>query len=184
MEMCNYLQLMLYAFVSLFKSRRRLEAEIVVLRHQVMVLKRRHRDRIKLNRLDRVILAWLSRCVPAVRDTISIVKPETLLRWHHKAFRAFWRWKSGLQGGRPLVNQELRYLIQRMAKENPMWGAPRIHGELLKLGFTVAQSTMSKYLRRYPRQRGQTWKTFIENHKDAMAAIDLFVVPTVRQSAD
>ena len=115
--------------------------------------------------------------MPAVRDSIIIVKPETLLRWHRKGFGTFWRWKSGPQGGRPLVNQELRSLIQRMAKENPLWGAPRIHGELLKLGFEVAQSTVSKYLRRYPRPRGQTWKTFIENHKDAMAVIDLFVVP-------
>jgi transposase InsO family protein len=177
--MINYLSLMLFIFVSLFKSRRRLAAEIVVLRHQVLVLKRKHRGRIKLNELDRVVLSWLSRAVPTVRSAIVIVKPETLLSWHRKGFRAFWRWKSAAAVGRPSVNQELKCLIHLMAQENPLWGAPRIHGELLKLGFRIAQSTVSKCLLRQPRPRGQTWKTFIENHKDAIAAIDLFIVPTI-----
>lgn len=115
---------------------------------------------------------------PVVGDAIFIVKPETLVRWHRLGFRAFWRWKSGSVGGGPSVSQELRDLILRMATENPLWGAPRIHGELLKLGFKLAQSTVTNYLRRHPRSRGQTWKTFIENHKDALAAIDLFVAPT------
>ena len=177
--MTNYLRLMLFMFVSLFKSRRRLAAEILVLRHQVLVLKRKHRGRIKLNGLDRAVLTWLSRKAPAIRRAIVIVKPETLVHWHRKGFRAFWRLKSGGSLGRPSVNQELRCLICQMAGENPLWGAPRIHGELLKLGFRVAQSTVSKYLGRHSRPRGQTWKTFIENHKDAMAAVDLFVVPTI-----
>lgn len=150
-----------------------------MLRHQVLVLKRKHRGRIKLNGLDRVILTWLSRAIPAVRSAIVIVQPETLLGWHRKGFRAFWRWKSGATVGRPPVHQELRGLIRRMAFENPLWGAPRIHGELLKLGFRVAQSTVSKYLGQHSRPTGQTWKTFIENHKDAIAAVDLFVVPTI-----
>jgi hypothetical protein len=107
------------------------------------------------------------------------VKPETLVRWHRLGFRAFWRWKSGSVGGRPPVDKELRGLILRMAAENPLWGAPRIHGELLKLGFELAQSTVSNYLRRHPRPRGQTWRTFIDNHKDVLAAADLFVVPTI-----
>jgi len=179
MGMSSYLRLMLFVFVSLFRSQRRLAAEIVVLRHQVLVLKRKHRGRIKLNGLDRVILTWLSRAIPAVRSAIVIVQPETLLGWHRKGFRAFWRWKSGATVGRPPVHQELRGLIRRMAFENPLWGAPRIHGELLKLGFRVAQSTVSKYLGQHSRPTGQTWKTFIENHKDAIAAVDFFVVPTI-----
>ena len=179
MGMSNYFQMLLLGFASVFKSRARITAEIMVLRHRVMVLERRHRGQIKLNRLDRVILAWLSRAVPAVRDAIIIVKPETVLRWHRQGFRAFWHWKSGSRGGRPSVDGDLRRLILRLAAENPLWGAPRIHGELLKLGFEVAQSTVSKYLRQRPWPKGQSWKTFIENHKDAMTAIDLFVVPTI-----
>lgn len=177
--MREYFQILLFVIASVFKSQRRLAAENVALRHQVLVLKRKHRGRIQLRDLDRVVLAWLSRIVPAVIDAIIIVKPETLVRWHRLGFRAFWRWKSGSVGGRPRVNRELRGLVLRMAAENPLWGAPRIHGELLKLGFELAQSTVSNYLRRHPRPREQTWKTFIENHKDVLAAIDLFVVPTI-----
>jgi hypothetical protein len=177
--MSSYLRLMYFVFVSLFRSRRRLASEIVVLRHQVLVLKRKHRGRIKLNGLDRMILTWLSSAIPAVRSAIVIVQPGTLLRWHRKGFRAFWRWKSGTSVERPSVDPEIKGLIHRMAHENPLWGAPRIHGELLKLGLEVAQSTVSKYLRQHSRPSGQTWKTFIENHKDAVAAVDLFVVPTI-----
>jgi transposase InsO family protein len=174
-----YFQILLYVLASVFKSRRRLAAENIALRHQILLLKRKHRGRIKLRGLDRFILGWLSRIVPAVADTIIIVKPETLVRWHRLGFRAFWHWKSRPVGGRPPVGKELRALILRMAAENPLWGAPRIHGELLKLGFELAQSTVSNYLRRNPRPRGQTWKTFIDNHNDAIAATDLFVVPTI-----
>jgi len=177
--MRSYFQILLYILASVFKSPRRLAAENIALRHQILVLKRKHRGRIKLRGLDRIILGWLARIVPAAADAIIIVKPETLVRWHRFGFRAFWRWKSGSVGGRPPVDKELRSLILRMAAENPLWGAPRIHGELLKLGFELAQSTVSNYLRLHPRPRGQTWKTFIENHKDAIAAADLFVVPTI-----
>lgn len=177
--MSAYFKILLYVLTSAFKSQGRLAAENIALRHQLLVLKRKHRGRITLRNLDRVILGWLSRMGPAVADAIVIVKPETLVRWHRAGFQAFWRWKSGSVGGRPSVNQELRDLILRMAAENPLWGAPRIHGELLKLGFELAQSTVSNYLRRHPRPRGQTWKTFIENHKDVLAAADLFVVPTI-----
>ena len=119
------------------------------------MLKRKHRGRIRLRGLDRVILGWLARMGPAVADAIIIVKPETVVRRHRLGFRMFWRWKSGFVGGRPPVNEELRGLILRMAAENPLWGAPRIHGELLRLGlglgfelglglgFELAQSTVS-----------------------------------------
>ena len=177
--MGKYFQILLLVVASALKSRGRLAAENLVLRQQVLVLRRKHRGRVKLCGLDRAILAWLSRIVPAVTDAIVVVKPQTLLRWHRRGFRAFWRWKSGPAGGRPRVSGDVRGLILRIAAENPLWGAPRIHGEMLKLGFELAQATVSNYLRRHPRPRGQTWKTFIENHKDALAAIDLFVVPTI-----
>jgi len=177
--MSDYIQTLFLAILSVFKSQRRLAAENLLLRHQVLVLQRKYHGRLRLTGMDRSILVWLSRMVPAIRDSIIIVKPETLLRWHRLSFRAFWRWKTASAGGRPPIHRELRSLILRMAAENPLWGAPRIHGELLKLGLQIAQSTVSKYLRRHDRPRGQTWKTFIANHKDAMAAVDLFVVPTI-----
>ena len=177
--MREYFHFLLYILTSVFKSPRRLAAENIALRHQILVLMRKHRGRIRLHGLDRVILGWLARMGPAVADAIIIVKPETVVRWHRLGFRAFWRWKAGSFGGRPPVDKELRALILRMAAENPLWGAPRIHGELLKLGLEVAQSTVSNYLRGHPKPRGQSWKTFIDNHKDAIAATDLFVVPTI-----
>ena len=174
-----YFQILLCILASVFKSQGRLAAENIALRHQILVLKRKHRGRIKFRGLDRVILGWLSQMGLAVVDAIIIVKPETLVRWHRLGFRAFWLWKSGSVGGRPPVARELRTLILRMAAENPLWGAPRIHGELLKLGFELSQATVSNYIRRHPRPRGQAWRTFIDNHRDAIAATDLFVVPTI-----
>ena len=121
---------------------------------------------------------------PSVLGSIVVVKPETVLRWHRYDFRCLWRWRSRNPGGRPAMDREIRDLIKIMARDNPLsrdnplWGAPRIHGELLKLGFEVSQSTVSKYLGRCYRSRGQSWRTFINNHKDAIAAVDLFVVPT------
>ena len=108
-----------------------------------------------------------------------IVRPDTILRWHRAGFRAYWRWRSRGQPGRPRVRRELRELIRRMSNENPLWGAPRIHGELLKLGFKVAESTVSKYMIRRGRPPSQSWQTFLRNHADAIAGIDLCVVPTL-----
>jgi len=162
-----------------FKSRRRLEAEILVLRHQLNVLRRCTSRRLHLRWADRVLFIWLYRRCPRLLDVITIVKPETVVRWHRMGFAAYWRWKSRSPGGRPRVGKEVRDLIRRMSFENPLWGAPRIHGELLKLGIEVAQSTVSIYM--VPR-RGrplQTWKTFLRNHVDGIASIDFFVVPTI-----
>ena len=122
----------------------------------------------------------MRRSVPSVLDAIVVVRSETVLRWHRYGFRALWRGKSLNLGGRPVIDRNLKQLIKSMARDNPLWGAPRIHGELLKLGFDVSQSTVSKYLGRCYRPGGQSWKTFIANHKDAIAAVDLFVVPTTR----
>src|SRR5450756_2452244 len=129
-----------------FKSRSRLEAELVVLRHQLNVLRLRAPRRLYLRWADRILFVWLYRRFPRTLDAITIVRPETVVRWHRMGFAAYWRWKSRPLGGRPWVDRQIRDLIRRMSFENPLWGAPKIHGELLKLGIEVAQSTVSKYI--------------------------------------
>ena len=163
----------------LFKSRSRLEAENLFLRHQLSVALRRAPHRLRLRGPDRAFLVWMIRLWPSLIDAVQVVQPETVLRWHRAGFRAFWRWKSRKRAGRPKIDRELRDLIQRMSRENPLWGASRIHGELLMLGFEVAQSTVSKYMSRGGRPPSQSWKTFLRNHAEAIAAIDMCVVPTV-----
>ena len=110
---------------------------------------------------------------------LVIVKPETVIGWHRKGFRLYWTWKSRrCRGGRPPIPRDVRALISRMSRENPLWGAPRIHGELLKLGIEVSEATVSKYLARLPKPPSQTWRTFLGNHTKALASIDFFVLPT------
>ena len=130
----------------MFKSRRRLEAENLFLRHQLNIALRRAPPRLRLRRSDRALLVWITRIWPNLLDLAQVVKPETILRWHRAGFKVFWRWKSRNRAGRPRIDRGLRELIQRMSRENPLWGASRIHGELLMLGFEVAQSTVSKYM--------------------------------------
>jgi transposase InsO family protein len=164
--------------IDFFKSPRRLEAENLFLRHQLSIALRRAPPRLRLRGSDRALMVWLTRLWPSLLGAAHVVQPETILRWHRAGFTAFWRWKSRKPAGRPKIARELRDLIRRMSKENPKWGASRIHGELLMLGFEVAQSTVSKYMA----QGGapsQSWKTFFRNHAHAIAAIDLFVVPTL-----
>jgi hypothetical protein len=152
----------------------------LILRHQVNVLRRRNPKQLKtLTGTDRAVFVCLLRCCPAVASAITIIRPETVLRWHRMGFLIWWRWKSRNRGGRPRVDQELRALIRRMASENPLWGAPRIHGELMKLGFDVAQSTVSKYMPRRYGPSSQSWKTFLRNHADDIASIDFLIVPTI-----
>jgi transposase InsO family protein len=160
----------------LFKSRCRLEAENLLLRHQLTIALRRKPLRLRLRGSDRALLACMTRLWPSLLDAIQVVQAETVLRWHRAGFQAFWRWKS--RAGRPRIDRALRDLIQQMSRENPLWGASRIHGELLKLGFEVAQSTVSKYMAR-PSKPSQGWKTFLRNHAEAIAAIDMCVVPTL-----
>src|SRR3974377_1201145 len=170
----------LAAFVAdLVKSRSRLEAENLLLRHQRNIAVRKAPARLRLRGCDRAILVWLVRLWPNLLGAVQVVKPETVLHWHRAGFRAFWRWKSKNRAGRPKINRDLRDLIQRMSRENPLWGAPRIHGELLMLGIEVAQSTVSKYMIRGCKPPSQSWKTFLRNHAEAIAAIDMCVVPTV-----
>jgi hypothetical protein len=128
------------------KSGRRLEAENVVLRHQLIVLRRKVPGRVRLTNGDRWFLVQLYRLFPSIVQALTIIRPETLLRWHRAGFRGYWRWKSGLRGGRPKIEPDLRALIKKMSMDNPLWGAPRIHGELLKLGFEIAQSSVAKYM--------------------------------------
>ena len=164
--------------VDLFKSRHRLEAENLFLRHQLSVAIRRAPPRLRLCGCDRTLLVWMTRLWPNLLGLTQVVQPETILRWHRAGFRTFSRWKSRRRAGRPTIDRGLRELIRQMSQENPTWGASRIHGELLMLGFEVAQSTVSKYmLRGGPRSQG--WKTFLRNHAQAIAAIDLCVVPTL-----
>src|SRR5947199_869471 len=162
-----------------FKSRRRLEAENLVLRHQLNVLQQRAPRRVHLRWADRALFIWLYGRCPRILDAITIVRPHTVVRWHRMGFAAYWRWKSRALGGRPRISKEIRDLVRRMSLENSLWGAPKIHGELLKLGIDVAQSTVSIYM--VPRQNRpiQTWKTFLRNHEEGIASIDLFVVPTI-----
>jgi transposase InsO family protein len=177
--MIALLWLGLAVLFSPFKSRWRLEVENVALRHQVMVLRREARGRIRLTNFDRLFLVQLYRWVPSVLRVLAIVQPETVIRWHRVGFRCYWRWKSRSRGGRPRIDDELRTLIRQMSIENPLWGAPRIHGELLKLGFEVAQSTVAKYVIRRYGPPSQGWCTFLRNHSPNIAAMDLFVVPTI-----
>jgi len=164
---------------SCFQPRERLKAEIVILRHQLNILRRKVPNKPRLSGCDQALFVWLYRLFPKIADAIAIIRPETVIGWHRAGFRAWWRWKSRNPGGRPRVDRELRDLIRRMCEENPLWGAPRIHGELLKLGFTVAQSTVSKYMLRGRRPPSQGWKTFLRNHADHIAAVDFLVVPTL-----
>jgi transposase InsO family protein len=171
---------LLGAFVAnLFKSRRRLEVENLFLRHQLNIALRRAPHRLQLRGSDRALLVWMTWFWPSLLGLSRVIQPGTILRWHRAGFRAYWRCKSRGRPGRPRVCRELRELIQRMSKENPLWGAPRIHGELLKLGFEIAESTVSKYMIRRRGPPSQTWRTFLRNHADAIAAIDLCVVPTM-----
>jgi transposase InsO family protein len=177
--MIDLCKLIWCAFAGFFRSRAELEAEILVLRHQLNVLRRKSPSRLAFSSIDRLVFAGMYALAPNILDALKIVKPETVLRWHRAGFRAYWRWKSRPRGGRPSTPAEIRDLIREMSIANPLWGAPRIHGELLKLGIDVGQTTVAKYMaktRRRPPSQG--WKTFLVNHADGIAAMDLFVVPT------
>ena len=177
--MVAFLTQLLLAIRPRFSRRVRLEAENLLLRQQLIVLRRRHPTRVRLWNIDRLLFVWLYRLYPALLDAIIIVQPETVIRWHRRSFRAYWRWKSCRVGGRPRIDAEIRALIRRLNRENPLWGAPRIHGELLMLGINVAESTVSRYLVRRRRPPSQGWKTFLRNHIAGIASLDLFVVRTI-----
>jgi transposase InsO family protein len=177
--MIELLYFILAVLASPFKSNTRLEAENAALRHQLIVLRRKVKGRAHLTNNDRWFFIQMYRWFPSILAILVIIRPETLVRWHRAGFRHYWRWKSRSPGGRPQIETDLRALIRRMSVENPLWGAPRIHGELLKLGFEVAQSSVAKYMVKRRGPPSHEWRTFLRNHAPDIAAMDLFVVPTI-----
>jgi putative transposase len=163
-----------------FRSRVALQLEILALRHQIGVLQRSVK-RPKLTPADRLLWAWLCTVWQDWKSAVFIVKASTVLGWHHKAFGLFWTWKIRRgKRGRPAVPKQVRELIRTMSRENPIWGAPRIHGELLKLGIEIGETSVSKYLVRNRKPPSQTWRTFLNNHVRSLVSVDFFIVPTVR----
>jgi transposase InsO family protein len=177
--MRTVVSLLLFAIVAQFRSSTALEAELLALRHQLLVVHRCRTSHPRLNLIDRVIWIWLYRVWPSCLDALVIVKPETVVRWHPTGFRAYWRWKSRSRGGRPKIEAAVRRLVREISRDNPLWGAPRIHGELSKLGIEIAQSTVARYMIRRRGPPSQSWSTFLRNHAPAIAAVDLFAVPTI-----
>src|SRR6478736_2142908 len=171
----------LCAVVSIFAFRFRggasLEIELIAVRHQLAVLRRQRPGRPQLSSLARLLWVWLYRIWPQVIDAMVLVKPATVVQWHRKGFRLLWRWRSS-RPGRPTIGAEIRTLIRRMSKDNPLWGAPRIHGELLKLGIKISQATVGRWMPWRPKVPSPTWRSFLRNHLPDIAAIDMFVVTT------
>src|SRR6266852_2005716 len=163
-----------------FKSRATLHLENLALRHQLGVL-RRSVKRTKLTSADRLLWTWLCEVWSDWRSALVIVKPETVIGWHRKGFRLFWTWRVRHgQPGRPSVSKDVRELIRKMSLENLTWGAPRIHGELLKLGINIGETSVGKYMVRHRKPPSQTWRTFLENHVKDLVSVDFFTVPTIR----
>jgi putative transposase len=166
--------------LDLFQSRAALQLEIIALRHQLGVLQRSVK-RPKLTPADRLLWAWLSTVWEDWKSGVFIMKASTVLGWHHKGFRLFWTWKIRRgKRGRPSVPKQVRELIRTMSRDNPLWGAPRIHGELLKLGIEIGETSVSKYLVRSRKPPSQTWRTFLQNHLQSLVSVDFFVVPTIK----
>jgi putative transposase len=170
-------KIILLALTAALKSRRQLTLENVALRHQLEVLQR-NAKRPRLKPSDRALWALFRRFFPDWKRHLSIVQPDTVVRWHRAGWQLLWRKKSKAGQGRPKVSTEVRTLIRKMSLDNRFWGAPRIHGELLKLGYDVCESTIAKYMERRPGPSSQTWQTFIRNHMTEIVAIDFFTVPT------
>lgn len=170
----------LYMLRWCFRTRAGLQIEILALRHQLAVRQRQTNKRASLRTADRLLWVMLSRLWGQWRSALVIVKPETVIAWQRKGFRLYWRWKSRAgKSGRPCISREIRELIRKMSSANPLWGAPRIHGELLKLGIEISQATVAKYMVRQRKPPSQTWRTFLENHVRQLVSIDFLVVPTV-----
>src|SRR6202047_143277 len=176
--MTSVLHSLLLTRRTLARSRAALHLEILALRHQLDVLQRTRRPRVRLAKTDRWLWVVLARLWTGWRTALVIVRRETVIAWHRRGFRLWWTWKSRPRIGRPTVPADIRALIRTMAQANPRWGAPRIHGELLKLGIDICQSTVAKYVVRRRQPPSQTWRTFLRNHIGQIVAADFFVVPT------
>src|SRR5277367_6568082 len=177
--MIDLLKLLGGLLVGVCRSHAAHEAEMAFLRQQLVVLQRSAPARLRLRTTDRLIFVWLYRLFPSLLEAAVVFKPETLVRWHRSGFRLYWRWKSRRRVGRPAVPADIRDLIRTISRDNPLWGAPRIHGELLKLGIDIAQSTVAKYMSRRHGPRSPGWRAFLRNHTAHIAGVDLFVVPTI-----
>ena len=165
--------------VGLFRSCAARDAEIMFLRQQLLVLKRSAPPRLRLRTADRVVFVWLYRLFPCLLGASVIFKPDTLVRWHRSGFSLYWRWKSRRRVGRPAVSAGIRDLVRTISRDNPLWGAPRSHGELLIRGIDIAQSTVARYMSRRRGPPSPGWRAFLLSHAAHIAAIDLFVLPTV-----
>ena len=177
--MAGMITLILTGLLRGVRTQRSLVLENLALRHQLVILQRTV-PRPRLRTADRLFWVLLSRLWAGWTDAISVVQPATVIRWQRAGFTLFWTWKSRRNGpGRPSVSPEGRALIRRMSRANPLWGAPRIHGELQKLGLEIAQATVSKYLVRHRAPPSQTWRTFLDNHLRSLVSVDFFTVPTV-----
>jgi len=177
----NLVSVFFAALYSVFRTRAALQVEILALRHQIGVLKRSVKKCPKLTAADGFLWVWLSRVWRGRRSALVMVKPETVIAWHRKGFRLFWAWKiRHARAGRPAVPLEVRELILRMNRQNSIWGAPRIHGELLKLGIPVGETSVGKYMVRRRMPPSQTWRTFLKNHVKELVSVDFFTVPTIR----
>src|SRR6266581_2947958 len=180
--MIDVIELFVGAILRLFCDRRRLLLENLALRQQLAALKRKH-PRPRLTVFDKLFWVLARRLWSGWKQTIFIVSPETVVRWHRSGFAIYWRAISKTRGmvGRSRISKEVRDLIFRMVAENPTWGAPRIHGELLMLGFDVSERTISRWMRRVPRdpERGKRWFECLGNHREAIAAFDFFTAPTI-----
>jgi hypothetical protein len=171
--------LIIRALISVLQTQRVLAVENLALRHQLLVLQRTAR-KPRLRATDRALWVLFSRFWPGWRQSLGIVQPETVIRWHREGFRQYWRWTSRSKGsGRPRVPKEVRDLIHRMSEANALWGSPRIHGELRKLGIEISQAAVSKYMVRHRKPPSQNWRTFLENHAKDIVSIDFFTVPTL-----
>jgi putative transposase len=175
--MARWLAILVRTLRSTIRTQRELALENLALRQQLAGWKARQ-PRPQLTATDRLFWVVLSRLWKNWRSSLQVVRPETVVRWHRQGFRRYWAWKSRHRRGRPAIGRELRDLIRRMSRANPLWGAPRIHGELLKLGLTVSQATVSKYMPRQRRPPSQVWRTFLKNHAQDLIALDFFTVPT------
>jgi putative transposase len=176
-RMVTILSVVVSIFAFRFRSRASLELRLIALQHQLAVLRRQRPGRPQLSSLDRLLWVWLYRVWPRVIDAMILVKPATVVQWHRKGFRLHRRWRSR-RPGRPKIGTEIRALIRRMSRANPLWGAPRIHGELLKLDIKISQATVGRWLPWRPKVPSPTWRSFLRNHLPDFAAIDMFVVAT------
>ena len=171
---------LLATFAGLLRSRAVLHLEILALRQQLAMVTAREHKRLRFRLSERLFWVWFYRIWPGCLETLAVFKADTLVRWHRNAFRLYWRCKSRRSGGgRPPISSETRDLIRRFSRENPLWGAPRVHGELQMLGIDVCQTTVAKYMSRHRKPPSQTWRTFLDNHVKELVSIDFFTVPTV-----